>query len=431
VHELHRDEHPGVVMRSKVVLAGLAIAAVAAGFEFYGLFPGGLDHPAIEYATRPAHNVVSELNRKIQQGEIRLTFNGPSGYLRSTLQALNIPVESQMVVFSKTSLQQPLINPLNPRSIFFNDSVAAAWVHGEPFVELAVEDPRQGVIFYTLDQKPRDKPLFARQDSCLQCHESYSSVGVPGMLVRSVFPAADGTAMHQLGDYISDHRSPFEERWGGWYVTGKTGGIRHMGNLIFNNAGGIEPLNTAADIDSLDGKFDTGPYLSPYSDVVALMIFDHQMHMMNLFTRAGWEVRWALYEHRADTDRIIRDAANDLVDYLLFADETPLRGRIEGTSGFREKFAAEAPRDSHGRSLRQFDLETRLMRYRCSYMIYSTGFDGLPAELKDAVYQRMWRILSGQETSAKYAPWPFAARQAIIEILRETKTGLPDYFRAL
>lgn len=426
-------------MRCKIVLAGLILVATAAGFEFEGLFPGGLDHPAIQYATRPADGVVSELNNKIERGEIRLTFDGPSGYLRSTLRALHIPIESQMVVFSKTSLQQAIINPLNPRSIFFNDSVAAAWVHGEPFVEVAVEDPQQGVIFYTLNQKPADKPLFVRRDSCLQCHESYSSAGVPGMLVRSVFPAANGTAMHQLGDYISDDRSPFRERWGGWFVTGRTGGLHHMGNLMFDNSDEIEPVNKTADITSLKGKFDTSPYLSPYSDIVALMVFDHQMRLMNLFTRAGWEVRWALYEQhsesspgtRPDLAAVIRNAADELADYLLFVDETPLPSRIEGTSGFAERFAAEGPLDSQRRSLRQFDLETRLMRYRCSYMIYSAAFDHLPTQLKDAIYQRMWRILSGQEKRSKYASWPLAGREAVIEILRETKPGLPDYFQKI
>ncbi|HEY7388507.1 MAG TPA: hypothetical protein VH640_08360 [Bryobacteraceae bacterium] len=371
---------------------------------------------------------------------ILLKYDGPSGYLRSTLSALHIPVESQMVVCSKTSLQRALISPSNPRSIFFNDSVAAAWVPGEPFVEVAVEDPQQGVLFYTLDQKASGPVQFTRQDRCLQCHESNAALGVPGMLVRSEFTAPNGYAMQQLGEFVSDHRSPFEERWGGWYVTGKVGGLRHMGNLMFADSKVAEPVSKVGEISSLDGRFDTTAYLSPYSHVIALMVFDHQMRMMNLFTSSGWEVRSALYDRQKGPTSgteppavatVLREAANEVVDYMLFVDEAPLHGKIEGTSGFAEEFAARQPRDSKGRSLRQFDLERRLMRFPCSYMIYSDAFEGLPAELKHAIYQRMWQILSGQEKAQKYSRLSSPDRQAVVEILRETKQGLPDYFQAI
>jgi hypothetical protein len=430
-------------MRFKALLLGLTVVTAAAGFEFSGLFSGGLDHPAIEYATRPAHNVISDLNREIQAGKRQLTFDGPSGYLRSTMQALKIPVQSQMVVFSKTSLQQLIINPSNPRTIVFNDSVAAAWVPGEPFVELAVHDPQQGVIFYTLNQIRVDKPVFVRRDQCLTCHESHNTLGVPGMLVRSVFTASNGATMRQLGDFISDHRSPFKERWGGWFVTGKVGGVAHMGNLTFDNVGseGSESITKSSEIDSLEGKFDLGAYLSPYSDIVALMVFEHQMHMVNLLTRAGWEIRSRLYDEHSKAGAtqaihtefaaVLEQAAHELADYILFVDETPLPGRIQGTSGFAEEFATRGPRDKKGRCLRQFDLERRLMRYPCSYMIYSDAFEGLPSELKDSIYQRMWRILSGQDKNSKYARLSPADRQAILEILRETKPALPSYFKGL
>jgi hypothetical protein len=150
------------------------------------------------------------------------------------------------------------------------------------------------------------------------------------------------------------------------------------------------------------------------------MVFEHQMHMMNLFTRAGWDVRMALHD-AAHPDIVLRDTANEIADYLLFVDEWALPSRVEGNSGFTQKFSAEGPRDSHGRSLRQFDLEHRLMRYPCSYMIYSPAFDGLPPQLKTAIYKRMRQILSGEDRSAKYARLSPADRQAILEILHETK----------
>jgi len=264
------------------------------------------------------------------------------------------------------------------------------------------------------------------------------------MLVRSVFPASDGTPMRQFDDYITDHRSPFEQRLGGWYVTGKRGSVRHMGNAIVTDLEKSESMVTdqALDLDSLKGQFDTDAYLSPYSDIVALMVFEHQMHMINLFTRVGWEIRFAQYQERADrrqtdkalrdhddlTARLLQETARELADYLLFVDEAPLVDKIQSTSGFTEKFSARGPYDTKGRSLRQLDLERRLMRYPCSYMIYSEAFDGLPVEAKDAIYKRMRRILSGEENDGKYAQLSRADREATVEILRETKKGLPKYF---
>ncbi|HEV2688728.1 MAG TPA: hypothetical protein VGV35_09245 [Bryobacteraceae bacterium] len=415
----------------KFLPVGLVCITAALALDFTRPFPGDRDHPAIEYGVRPEHNAISELNAKLRDGKIRLAFDGTPGYLRSTLEALSVPVESQLVVFSKTSLQQRIISATNPRTIFFNDSVAVAWVRGEPFVEVAAEDSQQGVIFYTLDQRATDKPVFIRRDGCLQCHEDYATLGVPGMLVRSVFPAPDGTAMRPLGEFVSDHRSPFQERWGGWYVTGKSGGLRHLGNLTFTNSEDAGPVPKAVDLASLEGKFETSSYLSPYSDIVALMVFNHQMRMINLLTRAGWEVRFADHEGQSRNTALLRDAAQELADYMLYVDETPLPGPIQGTSGFAEKFSAVGPKDSRGRSFRQFDLERRLMRYPCSYLIYSQAFDALPRALKEAVYGRIWQILSGEEKAAKYARLSLADRQAIVEILRETKMDLPDYFQAV
>jgi len=179
---------------------------------------------------------------------------------------------------------------------------------------------------------------------------------------------------------------------------------------------------------SLEGEFDTGAYLSPYSDIAALMVFNHQMHMTNLLTRMGWEVRAALHDKRKPAG-LLRDGAKELVDYLLFVEEAPLGGTVRGTSGFAEKFAARGPSDSKGRSLRQLDLEKRLLRYPCSYMIYSDAFDSLPEPARAAIYGRLWQILSGEEKDAKYARLSPSDRKAIVEILRETKKGLPEYFQ--
>ena len=219
----------------------ISVAALALVQLNDGVFLLSPDHPAIQYSTNPTNDPVSELNRKVQEGKVHLKFEGAQGYLRSVLEALNVPIESQMMVFSKTSVQSHLIRPDNPRTLYFNDSVTVGLVHGG-FVELAALDPRQGVVFYTLDQSVEDKPVLVRRNGCLSCHVSYATQGVPGMLVRSVVTASDGRALQQFGEYISDQRSPFEERWGGWYVTGKGVSLRHMGNTLISDAKAPEPM---------------------------------------------------------------------------------------------------------------------------------------------------------------------------------------------
>jgi hypothetical protein len=395
-------------------------------------FKGSLDHPAIEYATRPLRDPVARLNREMAEGRIQLPFEPRSGFLRGVLRALDVPIESQIVAFSKTSLQSPRITPENPRTLFFNDSVAVAWVNGG-FIELAATDPEQGINFYTLQFDRVTQPRFVHQTLCLSCHESFTSLDVPGLLIKSVFPSRDGTAMYRFGSYIPDHRTPFAERWGGWYVTGDSRAIRHMGNAILADESTRRPPgnNESPDVQTIRMQLDTAAYLSPYSDVAALMVFNHQMRMTNLLIRVGWEFRVARYERSGEFQSTgpLRAMVNELVDYLLFVDEATLPARVRGTSGFSERFSASGPRDRNGRSLRQLDLGRRLLQYPCSYMIYTEAFDGLPAEAKEAIYARMWQVLSGDDRSQRYARLSRSDRKTVVEILRDTKKGLPDYFQ--
>jgi hypothetical protein len=224
------------------------------------------------------------------------------------------------------------------------------------------------------------------------------------MLVRSTYTAPDGSPMLIYGGGVVDHRTPIADRWGGWFVTGAPATVRHLGNAV------IGPQGDPKTMESVHGKTD--------SDVAALMIFDHQMHMANLITRIGWDARAGIGK--------LEDAAREFVDYLLFVDEAPLPGKLAGH--FAEAFSRNGPRDSKGRSLRDLDLQHRLLRYPCSYMIYSEAFDALPEEAKTAIYKRMREVLSGSEKSKKYARLSVADRRAVLEILRETK---PDFARVV
>lgn len=355
-----------------------------------------VDYPPIGYGARPSHDPIAQLIDELDAGKVHLSFEKEQGYLHSVLDALHIPVESQMAVFSKTSVQAQAIGPGNPRLLYFNDSVVVGSVRGG-FIEIASQDPEQGANFYTLLQLPVDKPLFLRQESCLGCHLSRNSMDIPGMLVRSVYPASTGDPINPLGSYLLDHRTPFGERWGGWYVTGNSGTMHHLGNAFFSDADKPESMVTAA----------------TQSDIVALMVFDHQMHMMNLITRVGWDYRLAASLEANDViEKQLRDDVAEFVDYLLFVNEATLPDKIQGMSGFAEKFAALGPMDAKGRSLRQFDLEHRLMRYRCSYMIYSQAFDGMPDRARKAIYARIREVLGR---------FPAADRDAVLEILHDTK----------
>lgn len=416
---------------SRLLLAFLAVyLAGAASAQRRDAFVVSRDHPAIRYSSAPTSDPVAVLNERLASGAAAFAFDPVSGYLPSVLEALAIPPSSQALVFSQTSFQASKISFRNPRAIYFNDVAAVGWVRGGDLLEVAAQDPVQGVIFYAIDQTPTSRPSFRRDDQCLACHLSWDTLGVPGLVLQSMAPLPDDKYAYATG-FTTVHGSPFEQRWGGWFVTGSHGGSRHMGNVPVMPAdkGASTLANPHAVLKNVEGLFDLQGYPTPYSDVVAQLVLAHQVRMTNLITRVGWEARLAAAEPSPAATARVGEAAADLVDYLLFIDETPFPGRVQGTSGFAEAFAALGPRDARGRSLRDFDLARRLFRYPCSYMIYTEAFDRLPPAALDAVYARLWEVLSGRETRPRYAVLSAADRRAILEILRDTKPNLPDYFR--
>jgi len=411
----------------------IACAAWSAAIVLSAQFddsPFDLDHPAIAYSTRLTTNVADALNARALAGQVSLPYDDTTGYLKPVLDALNVSVDSQIVVFSKTSLQSQIIQPRNPRVIYFNDSVAVAWVRGG-FIEIAAHDPAQGAVFYRVLRATAGPPTMFRDNGCLQCHNSFATLGVPGFLAKSVPSAVDGNALPWLGNYLTDHRSPITERWAGWFVTGKAGTSRHLGNapVADRNIDDVKIEDANLNLGDLRSRFDTRGYLSPHSDVVALLVFDHQLRMMNLLTRIGWQARTLAHDGRSEAAILtgLRDIATETVDYMLFVDEAPLSG-VSGTSGFAESFSRRGPRDSKGRSLRDLDLKQRLFTHPCSYMIYSDAFEQLPPAAKHAIYARLWDVLSGAVRAPKYARLSAVDRDRIIEILRETKTDLPASF---
>jgi hypothetical protein len=353
------------------------------------IYPGNL--PLGRYLDAAFDDPVARLDRQLATGAVSLEFRaGGLGRLASVLERLNVNPDSQALVFSKTSFQSPRIGPRNPRAIYFNDSVAVGFVPGGEVMEFAALDPKEGVAFYTLETGAVAQPRFKRRSECLSCHHGPATLGVPGIFVGSVYPNLTG-APSRSGAIITDDRTPFEQRWGGWYVDAASGHPKDRSNSVA--ADPAEPETLAALT-----KFRASGYLAAGSDIVALMTFEHQTHMTNLLTRLNWLARTG---PPAAVDAAIRET----VAYMAFDDEAPLAEPVKGVSSFAKTFAERGPRDRQGRSLRDFDLKTRLFRYPLSYMIYSDAFDALPEPIRRRIYHALKERLP----------------QTVLEILSETK----------
>jgi hypothetical protein len=402
----------------------------------------------IDYRSSDLNDPVAKLQKRLDSGETKLAFDDRLGYLRSVLDQLKIPPSSQTLVFSKTSFQYKKISPETPRALYFNDDVYIGFVHDGKALEVISFDPMQGAIFYLLDARKVDEPVFQRAElDCTQCHIAPATHSVPGVLLRSIFPSATGTQAMQSTSFVTGQDSPLKDRWGGWYVTGSSGHQQHMGNVTVRDPNHPEQLDRAAgtNITRLDGHFDKSLYLTADSDIVAHLVLAHQTQMHNLITETNYKTRIALYEeqqrsatqrdssaHSASTTASSEDGhkefeepAESLVEYLLFANEAPLTDRIRGTSGFAKQFSAVGPRDPQGRSLRDFDLRKRIFKYPCSYLIYSESFDALPEPAKQYVYHRLFQVLTNQDNSPVYARLSHRDRRNILEILLATKKDLP------
>ena len=421
----------------------------------------------INYRSEDLSDPVAVLEKQIEQGKVSLTYDQDHGYLRSVLDLLDVPVDSQTLVFSKTSFQYPKITPDHPRALYYNDDVYVGSVHQGNAIEIVSFDPRQGAIFYLLDEPKAEQPAFQRAElDCTQCHIAAGTRGVPGVLLRSVFATPTGTLTPRAASYITDQESPLKLRWGGWYLSGPLAKAS-MGNAVAAPQPAADPASPAAapgaapQLSPLDQPFDASAYLNPGSDQVALLVLTHQAQMHNLITLTNYQTRLALYALAKNTTaapvqvaftgdgssldalpdatrRQIQKPADQLLRYLLFANETPLGGlnarQQIASSPFAREFAARGVRDAQGRSLRDFDLHDRIFKYPCSYLIYNTAFDTLPEPAKGYIYHRLLQILIGQDQSPDFANLSAKDREAILSILIETKPGLPaewrDYARA-
>jgi len=410
-------------------VAAVAVFAWAAHDDAFDFPYIPLDHAAIDYDNRPQDDAITRLQQRLDKGEVKLAYEADhGGYLGSLLKALQVNVDSQMLVFSKTSFQASKISRKAPRALYFNDDVELGFVHGGDVLEIIAFDRKQGVNFYTMDMEKSAAPSFVhRNEECLACHLIPGTLNVPGLVVSSVIPTPQGSPRFPGAGIIVDSRTPIVDRWGGWYVNGTTGTLQHRGNAVapYPDRPDMLDLHDTQNLTSLSGRVDTSSYLAPTSDIVALMTLEHQTRMTNLITRIGWEMRAG-----EETSSRLDFVTGELVSYMLFRGEAKIYEPIAGVSSFTKSFAERGPRDRQGRSLRDFDLHKRLFRFPLSYMIYSEAFDSLPDMAKQRIYRRLYDVLSGNDRGKPFDSVTAEDRQAILEILRDTKPDLPAYWKA-
>lgn len=391
----------------------------------------------IRYSESVATDPVARLAADLADGRKELQWEEEHGYLKSLLSALDVPVSSQTLVFSKTSLQLSRISPKTPRAIYFNDDVYVGWVQHGDVIELSAADPALGGTFYTLKQRSKTTPVITRETSrCLQCHGSTHTRRIPGHIVRSVYPDVRGQPVFRLGTHLTDHSSPYEERFGGWFVTGTHGDIRHMGNAWLSDPEEKVQLDSerGANVTNLSGLFDTTPYLTPHSDIVALLVLQHQVRMHNVLTAANHSGRLTArdavimnqaLERAADfesdsTQRRYASAAEKVVKALLFCDEPELSSPVRGTSDFAAEFQVRGSKNGTTHRLRQFDLNKRLFAIPCSFLITSKSFHALPAGVISRVNARLQEIASGVDKSDDFRHLTPAHRRVLAAVLAES-----------
>lgn len=391
------------------------------------------------YKNTVADDAITHLQSDLDAGRAHMTFDADHGYLRSMLALLKIPVSSQALVFSKTSFHRDQISPSRPRALYFNDATYVGWVQEADSLEIVTIDPHLGPVFYMLPQSEREHPRLVRvNDACLECHVGAETGGVPGLVLRSVYAQPDGKLCEHSESLATTDQTPIAKRWGGWYVTGSS--QPHRGNRFASIRNGVPTLEpaTAVRVASLKGMVETAPYLANTSDVVALMVFEHQAMMQTILTKAGFRVRAVLTE--PDGSTVVTPSATasaeiaadcePVVQAMLFSGEAPLTQPVSGTSGFAHEFAASGIRDRAGRSLKDLDLRHRLLKYPCSWMIYSAQFDALPIAAQNAVYNRLWAVLTGKDHSPAFRHLTALDRDGIRETLLQTKPSFAAWRRA-
>jgi hypothetical protein len=408
--------------RAFAFLPALACAVASAAAPAYQ----DLDSPAHGYHTSELHDRFSLLKTDLESGRIALDATSERAFVLDLLKVLGVPASSQMLVFSNTSLQLHLISPANPRALYFSEDVHVGYIPGGR-IEILSLDPSLGAIFYIFDIPRAGQPVRPeRSERCMNCHAAADTQFVPGLVIKSVVPGRTGGSLDAFRQEKTGHGIPFEQRFGGWYVTGKSGIAMPWANGI----GQFAAQGMMKQTVEPGSRYDWARYPVATSDVLAHLLHEHQAGFVNRVVEASYRARAALHAGAGQLDAAqqaeLDEQARIVTRYLLFADEVPLpAGGVEGDPAFKADFARNRHAAKNGASLKDFDLQSRLFRNRCSYMIYSAVFHGLPAEMKMRIFQRLGAALDTTKPDPDYAYLPAGEKQSIRRILRETLADLP------
>ena len=426
--------------RSIVALFALAITVLPLIASDYAASPSHSDERALDavgYFSKTPTNKVERLDVAIKAGKNPLTYDSRFGYLPSLLKTLGINASTQSMVFSKTSLQIAHISPSNPRALYFSDDIYIGYIPGSDIVEISVADPVLGGVFYTFKNRGSGAPALKRQTyECLQCHDGALTNGVPGHTVRSVHPYPDGQIDFSSGTHIVSDSTPYSERFGGWWVTGKHLALNHEGNAFVRGSGGMDnPIRANQTPEKLPaGMIDLKDYMAVTSDVVAQLILQHQTVVHNRITAVTYGTTLALADDASIGESLgnkpgellgstlsrIRSSCDNLLDALFFVDEAPLPAPIDGNKRTVIDFVKQGPRDTNQQTLRQLDLRTRLFRYHLSFLVHSDGFRQMPPQARSYCWIRIKAALENADDRLT-AKLDASERKTIREILLATE----------
>ena len=372
----------------------------------------------------------AELQEKAQKGEVKLDTTNDKAFLTSLLEALNIPVSSQIMVFSASSLQSEIINPRNPRALYFNEDTYLGWVPGG-LVEIIAADPEMGPMFYVFDRLRPGGPVpnVTRSTKCMNCHAGNATRRLPGLIAESLLVSRAGSSLETFRRDVQGHQIPLEDRFGGWHLTGQH-------NLSHNHANvmGIPNAGKNQIVPVEPGQYsDLSLHLLPTSDILPNLMNEHQMGFENRLVYAIYTVRQLKSEGKgmlgAAAKAEIEERAQELARYIVFADEAkfPAKGMV-GDPAYVRDFLRDRKVSKAGLSLKDLDLKTHMFKNRCSYMLYTDTWKAAPKELKERVYYHMALYLR-EAPDAQHAHLAPGERVAIRGILKDTMTDLPVWWR--
>jgi hypothetical protein len=407
------------------------------------------EYTLLGYEQAATNNRIARLIEQLANGSVQLEYQTERGYLDSLLAALDISPHSQTLVFSKTSLQYMAIDTDKPRAIYFNDDTYIGFVQNSAIIEVTTMDSKLGAVFYVFNNKRNEPEPFEREHQrCLVCHDSSGTAvgGVPMLMAMSSIYSTNNQSLREVsGDKNVTDKMPIAKRWGGWYVSGLHGKQTHLGNFRLPNAAALNDvddylLGNVSDLASAK-LLNTTPYPAGTSDIVALLLLEHQLTVQNQITYVKFKAPAVLNRlklldaNKAESwqavpptaQKVLTRMLDELVKVLLFVDAAPLTDSIQGAADFQASFYARQPQTTEVQALRQLNLKTRLFEHPLSYLLFSEQFTTLPPYAKDYVYQQLAAALTNNATSAKISHLSAEQRQALLRVLNATPNALTTY----